>query len=193
MAHSRGFSAAVASLILLSSLTSLAVSAAEQLYRWTDEQGRTHFSDRAPPSDAAETVEALATPTYSDPGIPSDQYSVVEQWRRLSAERQAEKAARQEREDRRREYALRQREIAAAEQAAAQITAVPTYGGPVWVAPPRYRPGHRPGHHPGNRPLKPQVHRPAYGLWKPEHPAFSPRPGYGGRIGRHGPGFRAGF
>ena len=157
-------------------------SLAEQLYRWTDEQGRVHFSDRAPDGSVAGEVEALPTPQFADPGTTPDRYSVLQQWQRLSAERQAQQRARQENRYRSRELALRQREVAAAERAAEQPGASTGVWGPVWYTPPIHRPGHPPGHRPGKRPSQ----LPSHGLWKRDHPAYRPHRRHPGHRSTYG-------
>lgn len=183
----RPFRLSVTQTSLLVMLLSMwtAASFSEQLYRWTDEQGRVHFSDRLPAGKLEAKVETLPTPQFAAPDVPPDRYSVVQQWQRFSAERQAQKQARQEKKDREREFALRQREVAAAERAAEQAAAPSDVGGTVWLAPPYYRGGRWPGHRPGHRPGKPASPLPSHGLWKRDHPAYRP---YKYRPGRHHPG-----
>jgi hypothetical protein len=175
-----------ASLVLALSSLSAHTSLAEQLYRWTDEQGRVHFSDRAPEGSVAGEVEALPTPQFADPDTTPDTYSVMQQWQRLSAERQAQERARQEQKYRSRELALRQREVAAVERAAEQPVTRTGVWGPVWPVPPIHRPGHPPGQGPGHRPGKPPTQLPSQGLWKRDHPAYRPHSRHPGHRATYG-------
>lgn len=169
-------------LTALMALAHLALpTTADQFYRWTDAEGRVHFSDRPPTAAPDTTVEKRTLPRFAEPATSPGEYSVLQQWQRLSEERRAQAQARREREDRAREYSLRQREVAAAERAAEQAAAQPAYTGPVWLAPPRFRPGHRPGRWP--------TQLPATGLWKRDHPAYRPR-GPGNRPHPRNPGVR---
>jgi len=139
---------------------------AAELYRWTDADGRVHFSDRPPPAaEVPAEVERLPTPRFADPGIPPGHYSVTEQWQRLQAERLIRQREQWERNREARELTLREREVAAAERAAEELAAPSNVSGAVWVGPRRPWYGHRPG--------RPQPHT---GLWKPDHPAFRPPP-----------------
>ncbi len=58
----------ILSLIALLLLT-LTSSASGQIYKWVDEDGKTHFSSSPPDHGDAETVQPRATNTYSSPGI----------------------------------------------------------------------------------------------------------------------------
>jgi hypothetical protein len=141
---------------------------ADNLYRWTDADGRVHFSDQAPPPATPALVERLPLPQYVDPGVPAGHYSVTQQWRRLYEERLAREQERRERRREVQELALRKREVEAAERAADSAAAPPPLTTPVWIAPRPHRPWHRPG-----KPLRPA---PDTGLWKPDHPAYRPPP-----------------
>ena len=139
-----------------------AMSAAE-LYRWTDTDGRVHFSDRAPVGEPLDRVERLPAPQFADPGIPSGHYSVTEQWQRLQQERLARQRQQWERAREARELALREREVAASERAADNVSATRSVGSVGWGVPVRPR-------HP-HRPVRPTPHS---GIWKPDHPAYRP-------------------
>jgi hypothetical protein len=154
----------VVGLVLAVLAVSQALSAAE-LYRWTDADGRVHFSDRPPAAEATTGVERLPTPRFADPGIPPGHYSVTEQWERLQAERLVREREQWERNREARELSLREREVAAAERAAEELSTPSTVSGAVWVGPRRPWHGYRPGRPP-----------PHNGLWKPDHPAYRPLP-----------------
>jgi hypothetical protein len=155
--------------VLVAALTVSLPASGGELYRWTDAEGRVHFSDRAPASEVPAEVERLPTPRFADPGIPPGHFSVTEQWERLQAERLVRQREQWARNREARELTLREREVAAAERAAEQFSEPSTVSGAVWVAPRRPWHRHRPGHRPG-RPV------PYSGLWKPDHPAYRPPP-----------------
>lgn len=56
----------VRALVLLMAVVALPVQA--ELYKWTDAEGRVHFTDKKPESTASKKVETLATPRASAPG-----------------------------------------------------------------------------------------------------------------------------
>ena len=62
--HRKFFRARV--LVLLTAVVALPVQA--ELYKWTDAEGRVHFTDKKPESAASKKVETLATPRASAPG-----------------------------------------------------------------------------------------------------------------------------
>lgn len=62
--HRKSFS--VSALVLLTAVVALPVQA--ELYKWTDAEGRVHFTDKKPESAASKKVETLATPRASAPG-----------------------------------------------------------------------------------------------------------------------------
>ncbi|EXJ15707.1 DUF4124 domain-containing protein [Imhoffiella purpurea] len=87
-----GLLAACACLMLMS--PSGAALGEDRLYRWTDEAGQVHFSDRAPEA-SDRPVESMAMP--ESPGAArreGDPYSVINQTRRMEAERKARELAR---------------------------------------------------------------------------------------------------
>ena len=101
----------------------------------------------------------LVTPPEQDP------YSILNQTKRLQAQREALERTRRERRDKEREHRLRQREIELREQAQ-QMPSAP----PVVVYQKRH---HRPL--PVHPPRWPEYRRPNPGLWPPpDHPAFRP-------------------
>ncbi|MGB5775567.1 MAG: DUF4124 domain-containing protein, partial [Sedimenticolaceae bacterium] len=73
---------------------------AETLYRWVDGAGQLHFSDMPPPDDATQ-AEELRTPAFTPPQMSpaDDPYSILNQVRRLEAQREQlarERLARQQ-------------------------------------------------------------------------------------------------
>ena len=170
-------------LFLLLVVTShIAIADPGLLYRWTDSEGRAHFTDHPPPAHA-ETAEALVVPSYAEPTLApvDDPNSIINQSKRMEASRKDRERERTERRERDREYALRERELAAREQALrdppAGSTPVYAYPRPVHPQPPG-RPG---APWTGHRPSPPS-------LWPPEHPAYQPprpppaRPAPSGRV-----------
>lgn len=153
---------------LLAGLLTSHLASAADLFRWTDAEGRVHFSDRPPVTGSVEDVEQLPRPQFEDPGIPEGRYSVTEQWQRMQAERLAREREQSERSRQARELALREREVAASERAVENTSATGSVASPVWVVPGRPHRPVRPPHRPGVSPP------PNYGLWKPDHPAFRP-------------------
>jgi len=137
-------------------LASAGVGAGEALYRWTDDQGQVHFSDRVPEMEGrpVQTLPMPETGTFTAPG--DDRYSVMNQSRRMRAERQARETARRraylaELEERR-----RLAEIAAAEARAKQYEAEAQRARePVYVLPWGWRSGHH--HHRRPPPPVPQA------------------------------------
>jgi hypothetical protein len=134
---------------------------AAEVYRWVDSAGVTHFSDAAPPADAAEvsslTFEARPAPSPAD-----DYYSIGNQTRRLEASRRELEQVRLEQEAAR---ADRQRSLAEAEQAAAEARLAAaraqlqrsddTGSRPYLPAYPRGHAGARPRPHPPAGGIKP--------------------------------------
>ncbi|MFD2110942.1 DUF4124 domain-containing protein [Thiorhodococcus fuscus] len=104
-------------------LASAGVGAGEALYRWTDDQGQVHFSDRVPDREArsVQTLPMPETGTFVAPG--DDRYSVMNQSRRMRAERQARETARRRAYLAELEERQRLAEIAAAEARARQLDA----------------------------------------------------------------------
>ncbi|MEO1320983.1 MAG: DUF4124 domain-containing protein, partial [Pseudomonadota bacterium] len=56
-----------ASVFIVCSLLLCATAAAQQVYRWVDENGVVHYSDQPPPNDGAETVELDVPEGFSNP------------------------------------------------------------------------------------------------------------------------------
>lgn len=154
--------------LLLVAASHIAFADPQPLYRWTDSEGRVHFTDHPPPGDA-EVAEALVVPSYASPALApaDDPYSILNQSKRMEASRKHVERERRERRERDREYALRQRELEIREQA---LRASPASGAPVYAYPRPVRP-HPPGppgaRWPDQRPSLPT-------LWPPEHPAYRP-------------------
>lgn len=92
------------SMLLLLPLRAIPVCAAE-VYRWTDEQGRVHFSDRAPQDGTIEAsaVAVPVAPAQPDPEMQRERErsrKLLEVWdterqQRLESEQQASAAAEQ--------------------------------------------------------------------------------------------------
>lgn len=148
-------------------LGSLTTATADTLYRWHDEHGRPHFSDRPPPGEVVR-AEQIEVPSFVDPELPVDEapYSILNQLRRLEESRDRlarEYREREEMRQRERELSLRQRELEAQQHRQAPV------GTPLFAYP---RPPLRPpsGRHPA-WPMQP--HRPP-SLWRPDHPAYRP-------------------
>jgi len=152
--------------LLLVLLAAHASSAqAESVYRWTDSEGRLHYGDRPPPSDA-EQAEQLRMPSFAPPSPPveEDPYSILNQVERLETSRRNLVRERREKQREDREYKLRMRELEARRAASQYPVVGPRYAvpGPVYPVPPVHRPGL-----PGYRPRPP-------GIWEPDHPAYRP-------------------
>ena len=56
-----------ASVFIVCSLLLCATAAAQQVYRWVDENGVVHYSDQPPPDDRAETVDLEVPEGFSNP------------------------------------------------------------------------------------------------------------------------------
>jgi len=140
---------------------------ADTLYRWLDEYGRPHFSDRPPPGGAAR-AEQIQLPSFAEPELPVAEapYSILNQLKRLEESRDRlarDYREREERRQRERELSLWERELEAQQHRPAPV------GTPLYAYPrPLFRPP--PGHHP-TWPLQPR--RPP-SLWQPDHPAYRP-------------------
>lgn len=150
----------VGAAVALTAAVGAAGVAAAPVYRWVDEGGLVHFGDEPPP-DGAGAVERVEV----EPGSPAagdDYYSVVNQARRMEAQRL-------ERERHRAEVEALRREAAPAGPAPPPPPE-PVSPRAVWVVPPGYwGPGYRPGH------------------WPPVRPGWDPRPGWDGRPRRQAP------
>ena len=139
---------------------------AETLYRWVDGAGQLHFSDTPPPEDATR-AEELRTPAFTPPSMTpaEDPYSILNQVRRLEAQREQLARERLARQELQQQYELRRRELEGYPQAVDNIRvwgSVYAYPRPPFAGHPGHRPD-RPGHRPG-----------APSLWQPDHPAFRP-------------------
>ncbi|MGE0858589.1 MAG: DUF4124 domain-containing protein [Gammaproteobacteria bacterium] len=78
--------------------TALAAPAdAVTVHTWVDEQGVTHFAD-APPGGAQPSNEVEVDEGPTEAGAEDDYYSIVNQWQRLRAEREAQDALALERD-----------------------------------------------------------------------------------------------
>ena len=107
--------------ILLLTLLATAELGAGELYRWVDDQGQVHFGDR-PPSNPAVPVQVQPLPAPA-PQPADDPYSVMNQVRRLEAERKQLEAMRREEQLRRLEEARHLAEIEASRARARQADA----------------------------------------------------------------------
>lgn len=90
--------AAATGLATLTALLTAVAAAAEgvTVHRWVDDQGVTHFSDTAPRT-AVRSERWEVTVREAEPDPAAGYYSVANQWRRLSRERDAREARRLER------------------------------------------------------------------------------------------------
>ncbi len=156
-------------LLLGAASCAAAQSGTERFYRWIDDQGRLHLSDKPPPA-GADRAEEMRVPRYAEPEQPADQdpYSILNQLKRLEASRREMLRQRWEREQRDREYDLRRRELEARERAAA----APPAGTAIYAFP-RRLPPHPRFHHPGRPSHQPQRAKPR-SLWEPDHPVYRP-------------------
>ena len=84
--------------MLAGGLLALGLSSADAVtvHTWVDAEGHRHFSDEPPPTPSP-SHEALEFAT-TDPGSGDDEQSIVNQWRRLRAEREADAKLALERE-----------------------------------------------------------------------------------------------
>ncbi|WP_083845676.1 DUF4124 domain-containing protein [Thiocystis violascens] len=152
--------------LLLALLVTLDPCAASQLFRWIDDQGQVHFSDR-PPSNPAAPVQVQPLPPPA-PRPADNHYSVMNQVKRLESERQQREAARWAERVTRQEEELRLAEIeesrararlAEAEAERARQSVYLVY--PRFRKPPRPGPDHRPNRsdhlprHSDTRPVQP--------------------------------------
>jgi len=157
---SRNLARSVHFLVLLSGLLGGTVLAADQVYRWLDADGVTHFSQRPPPPGAA-GVSVQQAPTYAAPPDPTaDYWSVTNQAQRMEASRLAQEKLRLEQQRLRQELEEAERRRIEAEQAATepepprQIIYYPAVRPPFTAYPYAY---------------------PRYGPAWPPHPGFEPR------------------
>lgn len=104
---------------------------ATEIFHWVDENGVSHFTQSAPPSDVAGVkqmmVEDSPPPDY-DPE--EDRYGVAQQQERMAA-------MRAEMEEKREAEAKRQRDAAARQPV---VRYQDRYGSPLFYNPPYYRP-----------------------------------------------------
>ncbi|MGD2136666.1 MAG: DUF4124 domain-containing protein [Gammaproteobacteria bacterium] len=150
------YCAVAVSLVMLSVITR---AAAGQVYRWTDAAGITHYSE-TPPQDKtldARQVELPEIPPAID--APEDYYSVINQLRRMQAQRLENEKLVAERKQAEAEARRALAEAEAAAQEPAYQETEPRYypAYPVYGYHPRHgwRPGKRPAHRPGNLPRRP--------------------------------------
>ena len=174
-------------LLVLLAATPAVPADGDSLYRWTDDLGRTHFSDRPPATASPPRVERFRAPSYADSGVPDDHFSVTNQLKRMQTERLERERERREREQAAREQALREREVAAAELAAEQAAGRESRAGVIYAPPWGSRYPHRGRPH---RPHPPRQVRPP-SLWEPDHPAYRAYPRH--PRGRPVPYMREGF
>lgn len=147
---------------------------AKQIYQWIDQDGEAHFSDSPPPAEYnAITIELEPTPPSTSPA--EDEYSILNQAKRMQESRDAIEARKQAALDREAERRQQQ----------PQPVVIQYYGsnGGGYYYP--YYPGY-PGY--GGRPGHPdRPHRPINPV-KPVHPIY---PGHGS-SGRSAPKARVG-
>lgn len=137
------------------------------LYRWTDPNGGIQLSDR-PPEVTYGDVRRIPRPVVAPPPAAERRYSIRNQAARMEAQRLQRATARAEKRRIAREQALRERELAIREKALAQR---PDTGSATYLAP---SPVHRRPRPPWRYHGRPES---SYrGLWKPDHPAYQPRP-----------------
>ncbi len=125
---------------------------AENLYRWSDDQGQVHYSDQ-PPDQPHGSVDVRALPraTQSQRAV-GERYSVMEQVRQMEAERAERERARQAEDMRRLQLQRRVFEVEAARananQAARASASRPYFVHPPPPPPPGLHPPMPPGQHP---------------------------------------------
>ena len=137
-------------------------AAAETVYRWTDERGEVHFSDRPPATGAPSAEQVEVAPAPAGAGG-DDYYSVVNQARRLEEQR-----LERERQQAEIQVLQRQAEPPAPSREERGDSGPPGASHSIWVAPPAYwGPGAWQGY------------RPPYGSAEPL--PYPPRPNPGHR------------
>ncbi len=150
---------------------------AQQVYRWVDAQGLSHFGDQPPPPGAAQREE-LVLPDYAEPARPPDQdpYSIMNQLQRLQEQRAALERARLARQTVEQEYELRRRELEAQQQSPVPPPIHLRPYPPPFLAPHRpFRPPYRSGR---SGPYRAEGDHPAYRPPRSKPPPPLPR----GRI-----------
>ncbi len=120
----------VAAVLLIAGMLFAATASAQQVYRWVDENGRVHFSDKPPTDAKAETVDIEIKPTDLEATLRAN----AELQRRVEAgklEREDDKAfaAEQERYEARLAESCRQaRDRVAAIESARRLSTVDEQG-----------------------------------------------------------------
>lgn len=135
------------------------------LYRWVDEEGGVHFSDQPPAAGTRRTQsQSLRRPDYAEPirAPEQDPYSILNQAKRLEAQRRQREDERRKRKKQQREFQLEKRRLEVERERANQ----PLRSAPVLVYPRHHR---RPPIMPYHRPGPPS-------LFDKDHPAFRPGP-----------------
>ncbi|NEV61206.1 DUF4124 domain-containing protein [Thiorhodococcus minor] len=159
---------------------SLGAVPAQQLYRWTDDQGLVHYSDQAP-SAAHRQIQLESEAGAASSGKDSDAYSVLNQVRAMEAERLQREQARQAAEMQRlaREQARLEVEAARANASRAEDEAEARRS---FVLPPP-RPPLRP-QPPGHRPVAPTPEpvKPTRRSLKLPSRSLRPPPGGGSQL-----------
>lgn len=135
------------------------------VYKWTDAQGVTHYSEVPPSADNVKRIELAADPPTASP--PQDYYSIANQARRLEQQRLERERLEAELEAARLRAQRNDAQQAAAQAAAAlyakQAQQPERIYSPIWVprrtGPPRHhahwpreRPEPAPRHHTGRNP-----------------------------------------
>ncbi|MBK1725097.1 DUF4124 domain-containing protein [Thiocystis violacea] len=172
----------------------LSVAGAEPLYRWTDDQGEVHYSDRVP-NRPHRSVD-VETPSRADQGVSQtteNPYSVMNQTRVMEAERlqreQARRLADMERVERQRQLLELEAARVQAHEDARRASTWPDFVQPI-PRPPRpdpprpAQPPEPPAQPPARPPvrpsLRPRPQPPARPPAQPKVPAQGPpqRPGH---------------
>lgn len=144
---------------------------AEQVFRWIDDQGQLHLSDRPPPPGVGR-MQQFAVPSYAPPAHARhrDPAAIFDQAERLAEARREREREREQTRLRERELALRVRELDARTHPGHRVYA------PVVIHPRRLHHPHWRGHGPDG---PPRTARPR-SLWEPDHPVYRgadrPRP-----------------
>lgn len=100
------------------------------VHKWTDANGVTHFSDEPAPHGTVSDTLSLEKLDTNSAATNEDFYSIANQWQRLKAERDADRARKDAKAQRRAAERLAALELEAAEQSSQQQSN-PVFVGPV--------------------------------------------------------------